>query len=54
MGAYCPVPHIGQDILQQTNDTIAQPIANALVKEGYQFFGVLYIYITLQKTDTLL
>ncbi|MCD8920667.1 phosphoribosylamine--glycine ligase [Staphylococcus gallinarum] len=43
MGAYCPVPHIGQDILQQTNDTIAQPIANALVKEGYQFFGVLYI-----------
>ncbi|MCD8901782.1 phosphoribosylamine--glycine ligase [Staphylococcus gallinarum] len=43
MGAYCPVPHICQDILQQTNDTIAQPIANALVNEGYQFFGVLYI-----------
>lgn len=43
MGAYCPVPHIGKDILQQTNDRIAQPIAKALVEEGYQFFGVLYI-----------
>ncbi|MCG7338807.1 phosphoribosylamine--glycine ligase [Staphylococcus sp. ACRSN] len=43
MGAYCPVPHIGDDILKQTNETIAQPIANALVTEGYHFFGVLYI-----------
>ena len=43
IGAYCPVPHIGADILQQTNETIAQPIAKALHDEGYPFFGVLYI-----------
>ncbi|MGW7888142.1 phosphoribosylamine--glycine ligase [Staphylococcus xylosus] len=43
MGAYCPVPHIDESILQRTNDEIAQPIAQAMVKEGYSFFGVLYI-----------
>lgn len=43
MGAYCPVPHIGEGILNQTNETIAQPIAQAMHKEGYPFFGVLYI-----------
>ncbi|WP_213406096.1 phosphoribosylamine--glycine ligase [Staphylococcus pasteuri] len=43
MGAYCPVPHINQDILKRTNDEIAQPIANAMAEEGYHFFGLLYI-----------
>ncbi|MEB8126182.1 phosphoribosylamine--glycine ligase [Staphylococcus succinus] len=43
MGAYCPVPHIDQTILQRTNDEIAQPIAKAMLTEGYSFFGVLYI-----------
>ncbi|MGV3041565.1 phosphoribosylamine--glycine ligase [Staphylococcus rostri] len=43
MGAYCPVPHIGQDVLDATNEQIAQPIARALKAEGYDFFGLLYI-----------
>ncbi|QLK86948.1 phosphoribosylamine--glycine ligase [Staphylococcus sp. 17KM0847] len=43
MGAYCPVPHIGQDVLEATNTQIAQPIAQAMKKEGYDFFGLLYI-----------
>ena len=43
MGVYCPVPHIGEDVLQQTNDKIAQPIAKAMVEEGTPFFGLLYI-----------
>ncbi|MEP9851600.1 phosphoribosylamine--glycine ligase [Staphylococcus aureus] len=43
MGAYCPVPHIGTSIINRTNDEIAQPIAKAMVEEGYSFFGVLYI-----------
>ncbi|UXR78946.1 MULTISPECIES: phosphoribosylamine--glycine ligase [unclassified Staphylococcus] len=43
MGAYCPVPHIGQDVLDVTNERIAQPIARAMKEEGYDFFGLLYI-----------
>ncbi|ATH60525.1 MULTISPECIES: phosphoribosylamine--glycine ligase [Staphylococcus] len=47
MGAYCPVPHIDQKILERTNQEIAQPIAQAMYKEGYMFFGVLYIGVIL-------
>lgn len=49
MGAYCPVPHISDDVLQITNETIAQPIAKAMLNEGYHFFGVLYIGAILTK-----
>lgn len=49
MGAYCPVPHIGEDVLHQTNERIAQPIAHALEKEGYDYFGILYIGAILTK-----
>ena len=37
MGAYCPVPHINDEVLQQTNARIAQPIARAMSQEGYHF-----------------
>ena len=43
MGAYCPVPHISDDVLKQVNDQIAQPIAHALATEGFHYFGILYI-----------
>ncbi|MDT3995049.1 phosphoribosylamine--glycine ligase, partial [Mammaliicoccus fleurettii] len=43
MGAYCPVPHISDDILKETNEKIAQPIADALVSEGINYFGLIYI-----------
>ncbi|WP_436853567.1 phosphoribosylamine--glycine ligase [Staphylococcus caeli] len=49
MGAYCPVPHIKDEILERTNKEIAQPIAQALTKEGYTFFGVLYIGAIITK-----
>ncbi|CDR65603.1 phosphoribosylamine--glycine ligase [Staphylococcus schweitzeri] len=49
MGAYCPVPHISDDVLKLTNETIAQPIAQAMLNEGYHFFGVLYIGAILTK-----
>lgn len=49
MGAYCPVPHISEDVLHQTNERIAQPIAQAMSKEGYHFFGLLYIGAILTK-----
>ena len=43
MGAYCPVPHISEEVLSQTNKDIAQPIAKAMKLEGYHYFGLLYI-----------
>lgn len=43
MGAYCPVPHISQEVLKQVNDRIAQPIAQAMENEGYPYLGILYI-----------
>ena len=43
MGAYCPVPHITEDVLTRTNKEIAQPIAKAMKAEGYTYFGLLYI-----------
>lgn len=49
MGAYCPVPHINDEVLQQTNARIAQPIARAMSQEGYHFFGLLYIGAILTK-----
>lgn len=49
MGAYCPVPHISNDVLERTNKDIAQPIARALKEEGYNYFGLLYIGTILTK-----
>ncbi len=43
------VPHISDYVLKLTNETIAQPIAKAMLNEGYQFFGVLYIGAILTK-----
>ncbi|REH77945.1 phosphoribosylamine--glycine ligase [Staphylococcus felis] len=49
MGAYCPVPHISTNVLKETNDKIAQPIARAMKSEGYDFMGLLYIGAILTK-----
>lgn len=42
MGAYSPVPFVTDEIRQQAFDTILKPIAEAMVKEGVPFTGVLY------------
>ena len=39
VGAYCPVPHIDKEVLNLTNEIIAQPIAQAMYKEGYEFLA---------------
>src|SRR5699024_5828603 len=51
MGEYCPVPHIDKEVLNLTNEIIAQPIAQAMYKEGYEFFVVLYIGVILTEDD---
>ncbi|PTL39203.1 phosphoribosylamine--glycine ligase [Alkalicoccus saliphilus] len=42
MGAYSPVPHIDEEILRRAEEEILWPAAEAMVKEGTPFTGVLY------------
>lgn len=42
MGAYSPVPQIGDEVIQSAIDTILKPTAKALVEEGRSFCGILY------------
>lgn len=42
MGAYSPVPHISDEIVQTAIETILKPAAQAMVKEGRSFCGILY------------
>ncbi|PKG25148.1 phosphoribosylamine--glycine ligase [Niallia nealsonii] len=42
MGAYSPVPHISESIVQTAIETVVKPTAKALVQEGRSFTGVLY------------
>lgn len=42
MGAYSPVPHIGDETVQIAVETILKPAAKAMIEEGRSFSGVLY------------
>ncbi|WP_261134333.1 phosphoribosylamine--glycine ligase [Bacillus sp. Marseille-Q3570] len=42
MGAYSPVPHISDKVVEVAIEEILQPMADALVKEGVSFTGILY------------
>lgn len=42
MGAYSPVPHIGDDTVQIAVETVLYPAARAMVQEGRSFCGILY------------
>ena len=42
MGAYSPVPQIGQDVVDTAIDTIVRPMCQAMVDEGVPFTGILY------------
>ncbi|WP_066249738.1 phosphoribosylamine--glycine ligase [Neobacillus drentensis] len=42
MGAYSPVPQIGDDTVQTAVETVLIPAAKAMVEEGRSFCGVLY------------
>ncbi|QFT87446.1 Phosphoribosylamine--glycine ligase [Bacillus sp. THAF10] len=49
MGAYSPVPHIPQQIVDEALETILLPTAKAMVKEGRPFTGILYAGLILTK-----
>lgn len=42
MGAYSPVEHIGQDVVDIAIETILKPTAKAMIQEDRSFCGVLY------------
>lgn len=42
MGAYSPVPFIGEDVKDRALNEIIKPVAEGLVKEGNPFTGILY------------
>lgn len=42
MGAYSPVPQISDEVKEQAIETILKPTAEAMVKEGRPFQGILY------------
>lgn len=42
MGTYSPLPHIPESVVQEALATIVRPTAEAMVKEGRPFKGVLY------------
>ncbi|HEL1541525.1 TPA: phosphoribosylamine--glycine ligase [Streptococcus suis] len=42
MGAYAPVPHLPQSVVDTTVDTIVKPILDGMIAEGRSYLGVLY------------
>jgi phosphoribosylamine--glycine ligase len=52
MGTYSPLPHIPQSVIDEAIETILKPTAEAMVKEGRPFRGVLYAGLILTPTGT--
>jgi phosphoribosylamine--glycine ligase len=52
MGTYSPLPHIPQSVIDEAIATILKPTAEAMVKEGRPFRGVLYAGLILTPTGT--
>ncbi|HEM3663872.1 TPA: phosphoribosylamine--glycine ligase [Streptococcus suis] len=42
MGAYAPVPHLSQSVVDTAVDTIVKPILDGMIAEGRPYLGVLY------------
>ncbi|KAF0823325.1 phosphoribosylamine--glycine ligase [Cytobacillus firmus] len=42
MGAYSPVPHIGDETVAEAVEKVLKPAAKAMVQEGRSFTGILY------------
>ena len=42
MGAYAPVPHLPQSVVEQSVETIVKPVLKGMIAEGRPYLGVLY------------
>eukprot|EP00794_Sanderia_malayensis_P000453 gene453-1095_t len=49
MGAYCPVPHVSEDVLEFIRAEILQKVVHGLSEEECPFVGILYAGLMLTK-----
>lgn len=42
MGAYAPVPHLSDDLINQSIETIVKPVLKGMIAEGRPYLGILY------------
>ncbi|MCQ9224177.1 phosphoribosylamine--glycine ligase [Streptococcus suis] len=49
MGAYAPVPHLSQSVVDIAVDTIVKPILDGMIAEGRSYLGVLYAGLILTE-----
>ncbi|XP_069616903.1 trifunctional purine biosynthetic protein adenosine-3 [Ranitomeya imitator] len=49
MGAYCPVPQVSKDLLDEIRDSVLQRTVNGIREEGAPYVGVLYAGLMLTK-----
>ena len=42
MGAYAPVPHLAQNVVDTAVETIVKPVLEGMIQEGRPYLGVLY------------
>ncbi|MBM7650178.1 phosphoribosylamine--glycine ligase [Bacillus ectoiniformans] len=49
MGAYSPIPHISQEVIDQSVREILQPIAKGMCEEGRPFTGIIFAGLMLTK-----
>ncbi|KAB7705253.1 phosphoribosylamine--glycine ligase [Bacillus aerolatus] len=49
MGAYSPIPHISQDVIDQSIQEVLLPIAKGMVSEGRPFTGIIFAGLMLTK-----
>ncbi|HEM3092992.1 TPA: phosphoribosylamine--glycine ligase [Streptococcus suis] len=49
MGAYAPVPHLPQSVVDTAVDTIVKPILEGMIAEGRSYLGVLYAGLILTE-----
>ncbi|HEM3669860.1 TPA: phosphoribosylamine--glycine ligase [Streptococcus suis] len=49
MGAYAPVPHLSQSVVDTAVDTIVKPILEGMIAEGRSYLGVLYAGLILTE-----
>ncbi|KHD44477.1 phosphoribosylamine--glycine ligase [Streptococcus uberis] len=49
MGAYAPVPHLSQAVIDQSVETIIKPVLEGMIKEGRPYLGILYAGLILTE-----
>ncbi|KKF45678.1 phosphoribosylamine--glycine ligase [Streptococcus uberis Ab71] len=49
LGAYAPVPHISQEVIDTAIESIVKPVINGMIQEGRPYLGILYCGLILTE-----